>query len=65
MKLKIIKIITDFTKLIEVRIFSCVTLYIYEIIVSCWTNSYTYVKFFQKKLKVDNSINQLQEKYSN
>ena len=35
---RVIKIITDSTKWIEVRIVSCVILYIYEIIVSCWMN---------------------------
>ena len=59
-----IEIITDSTKWFLVCIVSCVIFYVYVIIVSYWANRYSYVKFFQKKLRLDNTINQLQEKDS-
>ena len=61
MMIKIIEIFTNFRKYSEIRIVSLAVLYISEIIVCCWINKYSYEKFIQKKLRVDNTINQLQE----
>ena len=46
--MKIIQIITDSTKWIEVRIVSCVILYIYEITVSYRTKRYILLSFYKR-----------------